>query len=227
MTDSVLAGRIRAARGAATQADFAVKAGLSRQSIVNYEAGKTIPSAVALKKIALASGCNISWLLGGPDDYPDNAFFLPPADTSLPPIPILSSAQAGDIGQEPLQINRLPVEYQNALKVSDQYWEGDGEYWLTRPADVKSISAYSVRIEGDSMTPMIKAGDFVLASPVKRVFSGDLAVVKVKDDALLVKMVQFRGSKIILQSHNPHFEEMEFPAEQITFCHKVVWVKVS
>ena len=77
------------------------------------------------------------------------------------------------------------------------------------------------------MTPMLKTGDFVIASPVKRVFSGDMAVVKVKDNALLVKVIQFRSAKIILQSHNPHYEALEFATDQIAFYHKVVWVKVN
>lgn len=229
MPDTVLAGRIRMARGSMTQAQFANRTDLSRQSMINYEAGRTIPSTIHLKKIALASGVAVAWLLGDISDLPPGAFIMLPADATLPAIPILSEGQAGDIGQEPLQLNMLPLEHQKALKPqegSGKYWEGDNEYWLTRPADVRDLTAYSMRVKGDSMSPKLEEGQLVVASPIKQVYSGDLAVVKIKDDAVLLKVVYFRNGKVELRSFNPEHETKIFDREDIEFMNKIVWLKL-
>lgn len=229
MSDTVLAGRVRMARGDMTQAQFAYLTGLSRQSMVNYESGRTVPSTMHLKNIARESGVTVGWLMGDDSNLPSGAFILPPADATLPAIPILSEGQAGDLGQEPLQLNMLPVEHQKALKPqegSGKYWEGDNEFWLTRPADVRDITAYCVRVKGDSMSPKLEEGQLVLASPVKQVYSGDLAVVKIKNDAVLLKTVYFVQGMVELRSFNPAHHVKIFDREDIEFMNKIVWIKL-
>ena len=231
-----LGSRIRLARGSLTQAELASRADLSRQSINNYEADKTTPSASALARISQVTGISLDHLLWGRGgavaerpDRPYDARLLPPADASMPPIPILSEGQAGMLGEEPLQLNTLPVEHLQALKKyagSGLYWEGDNELWLTRPADVRDLNAYSVRVKGDSMLPMFKPGQHVVASPIKQVYSGDVAVVKIIEDAVLIKTVIFERSRIILKSYNQAHEDMSFERDRIEFMDKIVWVKM-
>lgn len=231
-----LGDRISKARDNLTQAELAAKAGLSRQSINKYEADKTTPSASALARIAQVTGQSLDYLLWGHSaavaertDRPYEATVLPPADASMPPIPILSEGQAGNLGEEPLQLNTLPVEHIQALKHykgSGKYWEGDNELWLTRPADVRDLTAYSVRVKGDSMLPMFKPGQFVIASPIKQVYSGDEAVIKIVGDAVLIKTVIIERSKIILKSYNSSHEDMTFDPDRIEFMDKIVWVKM-
>ena len=109
---------------------------------------------------------------------------------------------------------------------SGKYWEGDNEYWLTRPADVRDLTAYSMRVKGDSMSPKLEEGQLVVASPIKQVYSGDLAVVKIKDDAVLLKVVYFRKGKVELRSFNPEHETKIFDREDIEFMNKIVWLKL-
>ena len=226
-----LAERIRAARGAKTQAQLADAAELSRQSIVNYESGQTMPSAEALGRISKATGASLDYLLWGSQSpalqpIPDGAFHSPPADTSLPPIPVIVLGRAGPEGANPYQLRPIPVDYSQRPKVGD-YWRGDGEETLTRPEDVKDITAYAVLVEGDSMLPMLKPGDRIIASPIKQVVNGDTAVVRTRDNRTMIKMVYFEGDFVRLASLNPAYDDSTLPMSDIDFCHAVVWLKIK
>ena len=226
-----LAERIRAARGTRTQAQLAAEAELSRQSIVNYESGQTMPSADALARISKATGASLDYLVWGPQPpafqpIPENAFHSPPADTSLPPIPVIVLGRAGPEGANPYQLRPIPVDYNQRPKVGD-YWRGDGDETLTRPEDVKDITAYAVLVEGDSMLPMLKPGHRVIASPIKQVVNGDAAVVRTRDNQTMIKIVYFEGDFVRLASLNPAYEDLTLPMSDIDFCHAVVWAKIK
>jgi len=62
-----LGDRLRKAREAAglKQAELARKIGISRASIVNYEAGRYVPSRPVLLSWALCCGVDWAWLTGG------------------------------------------------------------------------------------------------------------------------------------------------------------------
>lgn len=226
-----------------SQKDFGIVVGVGRTTVVNWENGKTEPHLTTLRRIALATGINPAFLdpvlevsrqeftdfLKDVEpikiDRPDDAFDMPVADLSEPLIPILSYGQAGEMGGEPVQLNLLPVEYSYALKGKDQYWAGDGEYWLPRSAEIKDLTAYGLKVRGDSMRPTYKPGQCVVASPIKPVFPGDEVVVKIIDDQVLIKEISYRDGKVILKSHNPDYEDIVLPKEKIQFAHKIVWVK--
>lgn len=72
---STLGPRIRERRKGAglTTDELAAFVGLSRASIVNYESGHTMPSAVALARIAESLGCSIVELTGEPPPPVDAA----------------------------------------------------------------------------------------------------------------------------------------------------------
>src|SRR5260221_8971659 len=62
-----LGDRLRKARESAglKQAELAGKIGISRASIVNYEAGRYVPSRPVLLSWALCCGVDWAWLTGG------------------------------------------------------------------------------------------------------------------------------------------------------------------
>lgn len=64
--DTVAIGdRLRALRGGLTQAAFAERLGLERQSVVRYEAGKRAPDALALLRLMTEFGADPAWVLTG------------------------------------------------------------------------------------------------------------------------------------------------------------------
>ena len=57
--------RIRAARGDATQDEFAKKIGVGRTVLANYEAGRRLPESVTLEKISDHSHRSVNFILTG------------------------------------------------------------------------------------------------------------------------------------------------------------------
>ena len=205
------------------------QAGLSRQTMINYEAGRTTPSSLHLKKIAMVAAVSVGWLLGSDEEVPSGGFLLPPADAALPAIPILSEGRAGEIGEEPLQLNLLPEAHVRSGLPRDGFESppDDGqEDWLTRPADVRDLTAYCLRVSSDSMSPQLQEGQLVIVSPIKQVYPGDLAVVKIYNQALRIMAVDFLDGKIILRADITREPEHAIGPQEIEFMHKIVWVKM-
>lgn len=64
-TSAQIGRRIRAARGEASQEDFAKEIGVSRSALTNYEAGRRLPNDLTLAKIAEIAGVPVQELLFG------------------------------------------------------------------------------------------------------------------------------------------------------------------
>ena len=223
-----LGERIKKVRGDRTQEEFGKLLGVTRITVGNWERGLSMPAKETLVAIAGEGRIDVQWLLSGDRwDLPPEGFSLPPGDLSLPMIPImtLGGAQAGGVSGEDL--NRLPLGY-SRTEEGRQYWEGDDERWITRPADIKDITAYAVIVEGDSMARTLRPGQLVIASPIKPVVSGDLAVVRA-GGSTYIKEVHFieDGARVRLESHNPAYEALVLPREEVEFCHAIVWIKVK
>lgn len=123
-------------------------------------------------------------------------------------IPIISYAQAGVDG---FFLDSFPVGC------------GFGEIYC--PVDVKDPNAYALIVNGDSMYPRIEQGDIVVVSPNTGVTAGDCAVVKLRGGEVLLKRVRQKNGKYILESINAEYSIIEVEKEEISFCHKIVWIK--
>ena len=105
------------------------------------------------------------------------------------------------------------------------YPVGQGMYTVSRPPDIADPNAYGVEVAGDSMVPRLCHKDVVIASPALAVQSGDLAVVRLADDEVMIKRVRFRYNLIILESVNPAYEPKIVEPGEVRFLHRVVWIK--
>ncbi|MFN3466447.1 MAG: S24 family peptidase [Candidatus Brocadiales bacterium] len=101
---------------------------------------------------------------------------------------------------------------------------GSIEQPLPRPFDVRDPDAYALVVVGDSMGKIAPAGSRVIVSPNAEVRSGDIAIVRTKDEKALIKEVTFSGDKVRLNSFGNH-EEILADKEDVVFIHKVVWVR--
>lgn len=65
----ILPARIREARGALTGREFARRVGIVSQSLAKYErVGYSLPGADLLRRMAIATGVSVDWLLGLTDE---------------------------------------------------------------------------------------------------------------------------------------------------------------
>jgi phage repressor protein C with HTH and peptisase S24 domain len=84
--------------------------------------------------------------------------------------------------------------------------------------------AYALKISGDSMKPVYRAGDIVVVSPAATVRKGDRVVVKTRDDEVMVKELKRKNSKSIeLKSLNSEHRDRTLPMSDVVWIARIVW----
>jgi phage repressor protein C with HTH and peptisase S24 domain len=88
----------------------------------------------------------------------------------------------------------------------------------TVETDCKDPNAFALIIEGDSMEPEFRAGDYVIFAPNLEPRNGEPALVKLKDGKVYFKLFSLtgkNGSLVELKSIN----SMEFSREDVAFVY--------
>jgi phage repressor protein C with HTH and peptisase S24 domain len=98
---------------------------------------------------------------------------------------------------------------------------GDGWEEIDLP-DTTEI--YAIEITGDSMLPLYREGDRVLAHPVTDARRGDRVIIRLNNGEVLAKEISRLTSRFIqLRSINPDYEDRIVPREDITWISRIVW----
>lgn len=200
---ATLAEAVREARVGAglTQVGLAKLLGKHPTSIVHREAGKSDVSGVELAKLAQVTRARFvvtadGWSVIGPDDaLPDNPdrdspYAVPGPDEG---IPIAGWAGAG----EPAAVLDQPEE------------------WLDVTREWRNKVDGVIQIEGDSMSPFIRNGDFVGLRKSATAHPGDIVgVLDLRGQEMIVKV--FWGCRangeMVLVSYNPESSPMFYAA---------------
>ncbi len=83
--------------------------------------------------------------------------------------------------------------------------------------------AFAVQIDGESMSPDIRHGDFVILSPSTPASQGRPAVVQLNNQiGVTCKLYHTDGSQAHLVPINEHFEPQTYPAKKITWALQVL-----
>ena len=122
-------------------------------------------------------------------------------------VPIVGRAKGGDMGH--FDQEEYPVGY------------GDGViYWPTNDAN-----AYSLRIVGDSMSPRIRHGEFVIVEPNSAAEPGDDVIARFLDGRRMCKrLIMSRKDSYEFGSINNSEPSINALAEEVETIHKVVGV---
>jgi phage repressor protein C with HTH and peptisase S24 domain len=114
---------------------------------------------------------------------------------------------------------RIPVVGTAKLGDDSHFFEfetpvghGDGSImWASR-----DDSAYSVRCKGDSMSPRIRHGEYVVVEPRHEVSPGDEVLLRAKDGRVMVKQLAYqRDGMIYLDSVNSAYPRISVPVENV------------
>ena len=171
-------------------------ADVNKSTVMRWEKGDT--SKINLATIHLLARhfrVNPLWLQGLTDDPAVREESR--TDTAdVVPVPVIGAVRAGCGGL-------VFEEHSDTEPVSTALFRGGDEYfWL--------------RVNGDSMTPLINDRDLVLVRRQERVDSGCYAVVLVDGEEGLVKRVVYNENWLELQSVNPYYPPRRFEGEQIS-----------
>ena len=206
------ADRLRTARlhQGWSQAQLAEGSGVSEHLIANLERGEALATE---EGPALAGALGVSLdelLLGQPPQWAGDTRSGEPAGHHWP-VP----------GAQPVSVRRIPMlSYVQAglpREMLDRYAEGEGFQTLGLVAETAAAVgpyAFGLPVEGDSMAPELKAGDYVVVDPDMPAEPGDLVVAKLdRDDAAILRKYHSRGED---GSGHPVFELVPLNADYST-----------
>ena len=209
----MLANRVRAALGRTnlSLSDIAEKLGVDYMTILRLRQGRRIkPVTIAL--FAEIVGEDPAELVD--IAYPELAKAIRREPVSIP--------GAGE--PQPLHPStaRLPVAGTLRGGVLTGAEEEPGEYMPCLPEHA-ALADFVVRIEGDSLWPLVLPGDYIAIRKTSTVRPGDLVVVKVGDEQTVVKRFGGRREgKVILESINPIYPPIH--AEHAEIVGVAAWV---
>jgi SOS-response transcriptional repressor LexA len=93
-----------------------------------------------------------------------------------------------------------------------ELWDEDCERWIERPRELPPGSYLALPVSGDSMTPLMHAGDIVAVRLGPRVRRDTVIVARQADDGYVVKRVGgVRSDTIELTSLNPAYRPISIP----------------
>ena len=141
-------------------------------------------------------------------DFEDFACMAKNKGSSGPAIPVIGLAQAGDEGF-----------------FDDAGFPCGGSWEDVRVPGELDENVYALEIAGDSMDPVLRAGDKILVAPNATVRRGDRVVVKTRDGEVMAKELRRLTEKVVeLISVNPDYEDRNLRREDVLWIGRIIWI---
>ena len=141
-------------------------------------------------------------------DFEDFACMAKNKGPSGPAIPVIGLAQAGDAGF-----------------FDDAGFPCGGSWEDVRVPGELDENVYALEIAGDSMDPVLRAGDKILVAPNATVRRGDRVVVKTRDGEVMAKELRRLTEKVVeLISVNPDYEDRNLRREDVLWIGRIIWI---
>lgn len=192
-----LAARVKLgrARRELTQQQLADESGVKQSDISKMENGKILRTT-AIPALARALRCNPHWLDTGKGEPEwDNQSNTATGPVVRGMVPLISWVQAGQWGD-----------------IVDNFQPGDADEWIPTTANV-AVTAFALRIRGDSMAPKVPDGSIVIFDPDRDYHHGSLVLVKrTGDETATFKQLWYDGSTAYLKPLNDRYPMLDMPA---------------
>jgi len=141
-------------------------------------------------------------------DFEDFACMAKNKSAMGPAIPVIGLAQAGDEGF-----------------FDDAGFPCGGSWEDVRVPGELDDNVYALEIAGDSMDPVLRAGDKVLVAPNATVRRGDRVVVKTVEGEVMAKELRKLTETVVeLTSLNPEYEDRSLARKHVQWIGRIIWV---
>ena len=200
--------RIRLLRGKQSREDYAEAIGVSKNTVVSYENGKSTPNHTIMTRILdFHKSLSPAWLMAGEGPQYRTPGKGRPEDTAQP------AQQEGSFGYVPLVKTTLSAgggDFVLSEEVEEYY--AFKLTWLNAITTCKK-SLFLMHVRGDSMSPTIQSKDVVLVDAGRKTLSdGEIFALRV-NDTVIIKRLSYRvGGKVVVISDNRE----EYPAYEVT-----------
>lgn len=99
-----------------------------------------------------------------------------------------------------------------AAGLGRELWDEECESWVVLPPELPRGRHIALTVSGDSMTPLLHAGDVILVRLGPAVVRGSVVVARHADDGYVIKRVgAVGGTTVELCSLNPEFPPIHIP----------------
>lgn len=196
------------------QVDFAQKIDVDTSNLSKYLNGKLAMSDALINKIVVNLGVSKQWLETGEDlpfakQQPQQLITVP--ESRIVTEPTKALVKKGT----PVYDIDVTAGYQPQARM----FTDDQIIGFVDLPDMTSTNCRIVRVSGDSMSPVIRSGDYIAVrelSNLRQIFWGQIYVV-ILDDYRLVKYVRRHDdpSMVILRSENRRYDDMEIDRADI------------
>ena len=185
------------------QGEFAQKIDVDASNLSKYLNGRLAVSDSLMNRIVVNLGVSKEWLEQG-TDLPFAKLPNVPATTTLTASQLAPSVQGTPVYDIDVTAGTMP----RARMFTDDQIVGS----INLP-DVMSQNCRVVRVSGDSMSPVIRSGDYIAVRELtnfQQIFWGQIYVVLL-DDYRLVKYIRRHTdpAMVILRSENRNYDDME------------------
>ncbi len=193
-----------------TQARFAERVGINPTNLSKYLSGKIPVTDSLLNKIVVNTGVSKGWLRDG-SDVPFPRRDEPETIESATPIEVSESCLRQGVPVYDIDVTAGCLELSRMLTVDR----------IAGYVDLPRLDpdCVIVRVNGDSMEPVIHNGGFISIRPLRNprnIFWGRIYVV-VMEDYRMVKYLRRNDdpAMVTLRSANPGYDDMEVPLDEI------------
>lgn len=192
------------------QVDFAKRLGIDNSNLSKYLNGHLPMSESFVNRIVVNIGVSKQWLIDG-TDLPFAKGANTPTATSIAPTAVNERPIAGTpVYDIDVTAGTMPRERLFADELITGY---------VHLPELEHNNCRIVRVSGDSMSPVIRHGDYIAVRELtntRMIYWGHIYVVLL-DDYRLVKYLRRHPNPdyVILRSENPAYDDMEVPRSEI------------
>lgn len=192
-----------------TQIELAKILDISKTTLRRYERGESEITKTLAYALNALFGLNPDWLLYGKGKMFFESMKVEQLEKKVNRVPLRAVPVINT--NVPAGFPDMPLEN---LEVSD---------YIYLPAERIPENSICVRVRGDSMSPEIKDGDYVLFVPagIGDLKNGDIVIVMNEWNELMIKRFRVKNGEIYLVSDNPEYPTFK-PNEAYKIVGKVI-----
>lgn len=181
--------------------NFSELSGIKIPTIGNYSRGANVPDGENREKVQRLLQLHDADFLPDTLNTSDGRMGVIAATPPKRRVPIVSWAKAG------------------SMQGGGAFEDLANQIEDTVETDSRDVNCFAIEIDGDSMEPFASHGDKITLEPNREAPNGYPVLVKLIDGRVFFKRLYKTGEKVVLQSENTAYADMEFPLDQIAFVY--------
>jgi hypothetical protein len=117
------------------------------------------------------------------------------------------------VAEEAARVGSAPfLDLGVAAGIGRELWDEECSSWVRLPGGIPKGSYVALKVNGESMMPLLHSGDVMIVRLDSSFSSGDIVVARLEDDGFVVKRLgRVTAASVELLSINPAFGSIQVP----------------